>query len=384
MNQTHEALQDGQTLDWLEGAWQQTAAKVTRTSKRIGSGFPHASVNGVYALEAPEWWTAGFWPGLLWLLHAEEGDASFRELAQRCEEALDPVLAEYYRLDHDMGFMWTLTSIAQYKLLGTEESKRRALIAANMLAGRFNLKGRYIRAWNPWSEEHDNSGIAIIDCAMNMPLLFWASNMTGDPRYRHVAEAHLDTVLEHFIRPDGSVYHIVRFDSVTGECVQHIGGQGYAPESAWSRGTAWALYGLTLAYHHTGKTAYLDAAKRVAHFFLAHLPADSVPHWDFRLPAGVERFRDTSAGACAASGLLLLADKVADKDAPYRPAAIRILESLYRNYGAWENENEEGLILSGTSHYPEGKNVNVPLIYGDYFFAEGLARLKGAAATFWE
>ncbi|MFC0215822.1 glycoside hydrolase family 88 protein [Paenibacillus chartarius] len=373
------------TFSWVDEAWEQTVRKVERTSKRIGSGYPHASVGGSYVLEQPYWWTAGFWPGQLWLLYAGTGSEDFRRIAEQCENGLDAVLEQYYKLDHDMGFMWTLTSIAQYKLLGSEDSKRRALIAANMLVGRLNLKGRYIRAWNPWREGEDNAGVAIIDCVMNMPLLFWASQVTGDPRFRHVAEAHLDTVLEHFIRPDGSVYHIVRFNPHTGECEERLGGQGYAPESAWSRGTAWALYGLTLAYHHTGRADYLAGAKRVAHFFLSQLPEDRVPYWDFRLPEGVAKYRDSSAGACAASGLLLLADKVADVEAHvYRNAGVQILESLYTNYGAWDDPAEEGLILHGTSHFPEGKNVDVPLIYGDYYFVEGLARLKGAKVIFWE
>ncbi|MFC4810875.1 glycosyl hydrolase [Paenibacillus sp. GCM10023250] len=372
------------TTDWIEEAWARTVDKVKRTSGRIGSGYPHASVNGRYTLEAPDWWTAGFWPGLLWLLHDGSGEASFRQLAEACEGGLDAVLDRYDELDHDMGFIWALTSVARYKRYGAEDSRNRALLAAGQLAGRFNLKGNYIRAWNPWRANDDNAGLAIIDCAMNMPLLFWASAETGDPRFRHVAEAHLDTVLREFVRPDGSVYHIVRFDPETGERLERIGGQGFAPESAWSRGTAWALYGLALAYRHTGRTAYLDGAKRVAHFFVAHLPADHVPHWDFRLPDGVERFRDTSAGACAACGLLLLADCEPAHGAPYRAAGVRILESLYRSYGAWDDDGEEGLIRGGTSHYPERKHVDVPLVYGDYFFIEGLARLRGAAVIAWE
>lgn len=371
--------------DWFEEAWQATINKVGRTSERIGAGFPHASLGGSYVLEQPYWWTAGFWPGLLWLLYEGSNDERFRSIAEQCEERLDEVLDGYDRLDHDLGFMWTLTSIASYKLVATEQSKRRALKAANYLAARFNLKGHYIRAWNPWQAGENNSGLAIIDCAMNMPLLYWASRETGDPRYEHIAKAHMDTVLEHFIRPDGSVYHIISFDPVTGEFIEGLGGQGYAPESAWSRGTAWALYGLTLSYHHTGQQKYLDAAKRVAHFFLAQLPDDHVPHWDFRLPPEVTKYRDSSAGACAACGLLLLAEKVGPLEArAYQEPANRILESLYRNYGAWSDPSEEGLILQGTSHYPENKNIDVPLIYGDYFFVEGLARLRGAHTSFWE
>ncbi|ACX63262.1 MULTISPECIES: glycoside hydrolase family 88 protein [Paenibacillus] len=372
-------------LDWLTEAWEKSLVKTQRNVRRIGAGFPHASQNGVYQLEPPHWWTAGFWPGMLWLLYNDSGVAELRTTAEQCELILDDVLNEYVRLDHDLGFMWTLTSVASYKLTGSEESMIRALKAANYLAARFNLKGQYIRAWNPWSEGEENAGLAIIDCAMNTPLLFLASQISGDPRYRHIAEAHMDTVVRDFVRPDGSVYHIVRYDPVTGERLEGIGGQGFAPESAWSRGTAWAIYGLTLAYHHTGKSIFLDTAKTVAHFFLANLPEDHVPFWDFRAPDEARIYRDSSAGACAASGLLLLADKVEPEQAAvYRKSAVRILESLYRNYGMWDNDKEEGLILHGTSHYPEGKNIDVPLIYGDFFFVEGLARLREKGPFYWE
>ncbi len=372
-------------LEWVEEAWSKALEKTQKNSLRIGAGFPHASQGGKYVLEEPFWWTAGFWPGQLWLLYNESGDESLKAIAEECEQRLDAVLNEYVRLDHDLGFMWTLTSVASYKLLRNEASKIRALKAANFLAARFNLKGNFIRAWNPWFEGEDNRGYAIIDCAMNMPLLFWASEVTGDPRYRHIAEAHMDTVVKHFIRPDGSVYHIVRFDAETGAFIEGIGGQGYAAESAWSRGTAWAIYGLTLAYHHTGKSEYLHTAQKVAHFFLARLPEDHVPHWDFRAPTEDREFRDSSAGACAASGLLLLADKVGELEAPvYREPAIKMLESLYLNYGTWGNDAEEGLILHGTSNYPAGQNIDVPLIYGDFFYVEGLARLKGKGPFYWE
>ncbi|WP_449603619.1 glycoside hydrolase family 88 protein [Paenibacillus sp. Marseille-Q9583] len=370
---------------WLDEAWNKALEKTRCNNGKIGAEFPHASQGGKYLLEAPNWWTAGFWPGMLWQFYSESGDENLKMIAERCEERLDEVLDGYVKLDHDLGFMWILTSVANYKLTGSEASRIRALKAANYLAARFNLKGHYIRAWNPWSEGEDNSGVAIIDCCMNTSLLFWASETTGDPRYRHIAEAHMDTVLEHFIRPDGSVYHIVKFNPETGGVVEKLGGQGFAPESAWSRGTAWAIYGLALAYHHTGKQSYLDAAKQVAHFFLTRLPDDHVPHWDFRAPGEVGEIRDSSAGSCAASGLLLLADQVDDSESHvYRNGAIRIVESLYRNYGSWDNADEEGLLLHGTSNYPENRNIDVPLIYGDFFYVEALARLKAAGPFYWE
>lgn len=374
-----------ETAPWVNEAWEQTVLKVKRTSARIGANFPHASQGGAYVLEPPHWWTAGFWPGLLWLLYEGSGEHNFRVIAEQCEQQLDAVLDGYDRLDHDLGFMWTLTSIANYKLNGSEQSRRRALKAANYLMGRFNLKGNYIRAWNPWQEGEKNEGLAIIDCSMNVPLLYWAARESEDPRYYHVAEAHMGTVLSHFIRADGSVRHIVRFDPMTGHVAEYIGGQGYDAESAWSRGAAWAIYGLALASKHTGRQDYLDSAKRVAHFFLSQLPEDYVPVWDFRAPEETKVLRDSSAGACAACGLLLIAELVPDTESEsYRKAGERILESLYRNYGTFQREDEEGLILHGTSHYPSRKNMDVPLIYGDYFFIEGLARLKGGISIPWE
>jgi unsaturated chondroitin disaccharide hydrolase len=368
---------------WVHEAWQKVNEKVERTSKRIGANFPHASENGQYVLAEPYWWTAGFWPGLLWQLYRESKNEELKQLAVECEEKLDAVQQDYYRLDHDMGFMWTLTSVAHYKLLGDENSKRRALLAANLLMGRFNVNGNYIRAWNPWTEGEDNSGVAIIDCMMNLPLLYWASEETGDPRFKSVAKRHAEMVLDHFIRSDGAVHHIVRFDPESGERMEALGGQGYSPDSAWSRGNAWAIYGLTLSYHYTGEVKYLESAKRVAHFFISHLPEDYVPVWDLLLPADVDSPRDSSAGAIAACGLLLLADKVNAVEAPiYQRSGERILESLYKNYGDWEG-TEEGLVLQGTSHFPEQKYMNNPLIYGDYYFVEGLARLRGYKELFW-
>jgi len=375
-----------QVNSFADASWVRSREKIGRMADRIGDHFPHCSEQGVYQLAEPSWWTAGFWPGLLWLIDRDQPDEQLRGIAQQCEESLDGPLQAFERLDHDLGFMWSLTSVAQYKLLGTPASKRRALTAASHLAGRFNIQGRYIRAWNPWWEGNDNSGYAIIDCLMNMPLLYWASEVTGDPRFRHVAMAHTDTTLKHFIRTDGSVHHIIRFDPDTGEAVEAIGGQGYAAESAWSRGTAWALYGLTLGYKYTKNEDYLSAAKKVAHFFIANLPADGVPEWDFRLPTSFERkgLKDSSAGACAASALLELSRLVTPEEADvyYRHGA-QLLRSLDERCGTWDVPEEEGLLRHGTGNYPEGRYIDVSLIYGDYFFVEGLAKLRGQTELFW-
>lgn len=245
------------TESWIQDAWDKAAAKVTSASARIGAQFPHGSHEGRFQFMPPHYWTAGFWPGLLWLVYQDQvqKDEESRQLAESREEKLDTVLQEYERLDHDIGFMWTLTSVANWQITQNEASRHRAMIAASHLMARFNVKGQFIRAWN----QPERVGWAIIDCMMNLPLLYWASKQSGDPRFRHIATAHADTVVKHFIRDDGSAYHIVCFDPETGERVSARGGQGYAEKSAWARGVAWAIYGSVLSYRHTGRTGFLEA-----------------------------------------------------------------------------------------------------------------------------
>lgn len=364
---------------WVQSAWDQTVRKVERTSRRIGSGFPHASVYGRYDDERPSWWTAGFWPGLLWQLYRGTNQAEFRQLAEECEAKLEPVLRGYHDLHHDIGFMWSLTSVANYKMMGSEASRKTALHAAGILAGRYNPKGRFIRAWN----EEPFIGWAIIDCMMNLALLYWASETSGDPRFKHIAVEHAQRVRETFIHADGSSHHIVSFDPETGEKLDGVGGQGYAADSAWSRGNAWALYGFTLSYRYTRDPQFLETAQRVADYYLANLPDDHVPYWDFKLPSTDGMPRDTSAAACAACGLLELAELTSPiRTGVYRSAGEQIVRSLTDRYGAWEQE-EEGLLLSGTGNYPTKGHVNVPLIYGDYFYVEALSKLMGNHELFW-
>jgi unsaturated chondroitin disaccharide hydrolase len=376
-------LKNTQTNSWVDKAWEHTVEKVSKTSRRIGATFPHITVNGKYDSAKAEWWTSGFWPGLLWLMYRETGDEQLREYAASCEDQLDSVLENFYQLSHDIGFMWSLSAVAQHKLTGNEQSKRRGLIAASHLAGRFNLKGNFIRAWSDSATE-SRAGWAIIDCTMNLPILYWASETLNDPRFKYIAMVHADTVIREFVREDGSVRHIVCFDPHTGERVSVRAGQGYSEDSAWSRGNAWALHGLILSYRYTKEQRYLDAVKRIAHYFISALPEDHVPYWDFRAPKEEQDCVDTSAAACAASGLLEIANWVPELEASlYREAGERIVKSLYENYGAWDSD-EEGLVTKGTIYYKSERYPNhVPIIYGDFFFVEALTKLKGQREVLW-
>ncbi|WP_282936067.1 glycoside hydrolase family 88 protein [Paenibacillus sp. RC67] len=370
---------------WIDEAWNKVISKIEQTSRTIGAGFPHVSKEGKYDNTDPSFWTSGFWPGLLWLMYRDSGNEELKRIAEACESKMDLCIDEYMNLHHDVGFMWSLTSVANYKLTGSKESKLRALKVAAWLASRFNIRGNFIRAWNQsnWKSENGNTGWAIIDCTMNLSLLFWASEEIKDPRFKHIAVEHANTVLREFIREDGSVYHIVQFDPETGERVGALGGQGFAPESAWARGAAWALYGLALCYQYTKDDKYLQGSKKVAHFFLANLPEDLVPYWDFRLTTNDNAPRDSSASAIAASGLLLLGELLpAEEGRLYETAAKRILKSMTDHYAIW-NASDEAILPHGTGHWPANKNIDVGLIYGDYYFVEALAKLRGQTELFW-
>lgn len=363
---------------WATTTMEKVLSKLEKTTEAIGASFPHMTQDGIYDSEIPKWWTNGFWPGILWIAYSLTKNEKYADIAKETEEKLDVVLDEFDRVDHDAGFIWLLSSGANYKFTGNDTSRRRLMKAASFLASRFNLKGSFIRAWN------NVKGYAIIDCAMNLPLLYWASNEIKDPRFKFVAEAHADTVVKHFIREDGSVNHIVEFDPYSGEFLRVRGGQGAGPESAWSRGASWAIYGMALAYRHLRKEKYLLACKKAADFFINNLPEDFVPYWDFRVEIEKDTPRDTSAAACAACGMIELAEMLGSEEGDkYRESAYKILKSLTENYSNLDNDKDQALLFGGTSNAPNNTGINVGLIYGDYFYIEAISRLMGNKEIFW-
>lgn len=354
-------------------------AKVKRMITLIGDKSPHvAGADGKYDDNAHDWWTSGFWPGLLWVMYDYTGDEVYKAAAWDWDHKLNLCFEDYpVELHHDVGFQFLPTAVCKYEWTGDQEALRIGLKAANFLMGRYNAAGEFIRAWNV-EDGVDYRGWAIIDCLMNIPLLTWATKTTGDPRYQHVAMKHTDTFLKYGIRDDGSSCHVLSFNPQTGEFIEQIGGQGYSPTSAWSRGNAWALYGLSLAYRHFGDHKYLTAAKRVAHHFITALPDDSIPYWDFRLPTLEGEPRDSSAAAIAASGLMELAEHLDEHEKRiYLSAAERMLYALSEHYATWDQPGHEAILIGGTGHKPANSNINVSLIYGDYYFVEAFAKLNG-------
>jgi unsaturated chondroitin disaccharide hydrolase len=324
------------------------------------------------------WWTGGFWPGLMWQLYTVSGAEIFHTEALRVEKRLVQELCYFERLYHDVGFMYMLSCGANWMHSGDRDARRNLLHAASLLAGRFNLSGGFIRAWND-----DKPGWAIIDSMMNMGLLYWASRSTGDPRFEQIARRHTATTLREFIRGDGSCNHIVIFDPVTGSVQAKPAGQGYAEGSSWSRGQAWALYGFTQSYINAKDAAYLQTACKVADYFVANIRADGLTDCDFRQPKEAARI-DNIAAACAACGLIELSrlSGVANA-AQYRNAAVRMLlamDTLCADY----TQNCAGILQKCTAAYhDDGAGVHTNIVYGDYFFVEALAKLEGQDMKLW-
>jgi unsaturated chondroitin disaccharide hydrolase len=371
------------TDNWLQAVYVKILEKELAVIKRTGLKIPYTTdERGRFTDQYeknPGWWTNGFWMGILWLIYQETSDSALCESAENLELKMDSILYDSLKTDHDVGFIWHLSSVSNWRITGNPEAKRRGMIAANYLMSRFNTAGEFITAWNHAERE----GWSIIDTMMNLPLLYWAGKETGFDRYKRVAMLHADKTMENAIRPDGSVIHVIEYSLQDGSVVCLHKGQGYEAGSSWTRGQAWAIYGFMLSYIHTGEIRYLETAKRVAHYFLASVAAyDYIPPVDFRSPAE-PKYSDTTAGAIAACGLIELAralDNTYEADM-YFTGAVKLLKALDEKHSDYGLESD-ALIHNGSEGYPP-HNVHMDIIYGDYFFLEAIFKLCGKNYCLW-
>jgi unsaturated chondroitin disaccharide hydrolase len=320
-------------------------------------------------------WTSSFFTGMALLAWDQTEDEFFlqqvlRLLPQYRAKVFDP--AHVFDTHHDLGFLYSLYAVALYKLTGTSAHRDIAVQAAEVLARRFNEKGNFIRAWGRLdTDEYEN--MAIIDCLMNLPLLHWAAKETGNAKLSEIAIRHADMASDYFVREDGSVYHAYRFDLKTGKPLAGDTFGGWAAESHWARGTAWAIYGFALSYRYTRDTKYLDAALKVARKFIESLDDEAVPLWDFRLPpAGQRRIRDASAASVAVCGLQELINYVPADG--LLPAKNRLLARLCTPDYLDSRESCPGVQKKGQVGGGRGGAMNAYTSWGDYFLMEALAR----------
>ena len=365
---------------WVEEVFQKLDEKLSKVTLRSKYKIPYSTKGGVHDNKAETdigWWTNGFWGGLNWLMYIATNKEVYKETALISEEMLDRVFAIPKRLDHDAGFIWHLTAGLHYRLTGDEVAFNRNYKAAMSLMSRFNMRGSFIRAWNT-----DNAkGWSIIDCMMNLPILYWASEVWQDDRFMQVAKAHADMAMCQHVREDGSINHIVSHDLVTGAYQESLAGQGYAVGSSWSRGCAWAIYGFAIAYAHTNDKAYLQTAEKVAKHILENLAKTNwLPLTDFKAPETPIKY-DSTAGACIACGLLEIAKHVPQDRVPmYVSSAINLLKAMEKNWCNW-GENEDSILQMGMEAYCS--QYNIPIIYGDFFFVEAILKLRNQDFLAW-
>lgn len=323
----------------------------------------------------PAGWVSGFVPGSLWYLYQYSHNPKFLEYARNYTARLEQ--EKYNRDTHDLGFMLYCSFGNGYRLTGDTAYKNTMLTGAESLASRFNPLIGCIKSWNhnqKWQFP------VIIDNMMNLEFLFWAAQVSGDSGYRDICISHADKTIENHFRPDYSSYHVISYDTITGQVEKKNTHQGYADESAWSRGQAWALYGYVLMYRETKDTKYLEQAKHIASFILNHpnLPTDKIPYWDFDDPKIPNALRDASAGAIIASALIELSQYA---DASSAKEYLDIAEIQIRTLSSPEYFAETGtngnFLLKHSVGYMGGNfEIDVPLTYADYYYIEALLRYR--------
>ena len=379
---------------WAEETFKKSDNKMSAVTIRSRNKLPDGvDENGVHVDRFPtnpNWWTSGFWGSLNCLLYEYTKNEEYLKTAEASLDLVAKALEIFDNLHHDVGFVYHILAGALYRIKGNEKGRLCNLFAASTLASRFVMgPAGFIRAWNSWGpDDHTNDNWSIIDCLMNLPLLYWASKEKSDDRFKRVAMAHADMALRAHLRPDGSVAHIVEHDRETGEVVKTYGGQGYDDDSSWSRGQAWALYGFALSYIHTKEERYLNAAKQVANYFIANCCDDWLPRVDFRAPAEPVLY-DSTAGACAACGLLELAKALPENEGGmYAHAAVNMLKAMGERFANFDPATDD-MLGYGTIRYPSNSvlvgdpGVHISIIYGDMFYTEAVLKILGSEFSVW-
>lgn len=323
-------------------------------------------------------WTVGFFPGSLWYLYSLTAEERWQSSAEKYTEALKQ--EQYNTTHHDVGFIIGCSYLNGVRMAKKKEYIPVVIQTAQSLSTRFRPNAGIIQSWNTnqgWQAKRGWQCPVIIDNMMNLEILFEATRLSGDSTFHKIAVSHADVTLENHFRADGSSYHVVDYNMESGEVRSRCTGQGYADESAWARGQAWAIYGYTVCYRYTHKPEYLKMAEKIYKFIFTHpnLPKDLVPYWDFDAPHIPDEPRDASAAAITASALYEMAVLTGNKE--YKTTADKLMGSLSSPvYRAHVGENHGFLLIHSVGSYPHGAEIDVPLNYADYYFLEALTRRR--------
>lgn len=374
------------TREEVTAAMDRVADQVRCNMEYFGTRFPSSATrNQTYGVIDNIEWTDGFWTGLLWLCYEYTGDDAFKNLALKNVDSFLNRVEKRIELDHhDLGFLYSLSCVAGYKLTGSAEGRKAGLLAADKLMERFQEKGGFIQAWGELGAR-DNYRL-IIDCLLNIPLLHWAFLETGNPVYRNAAVRHYEAACNNVIRDDASAYHTFYFDPGTGEPLKGVTRQGYSDDSAWARGQAWGIYGIPLNYRYVKDDSAFNLFKGMTNYFLNRLPEDEVCYWDLIFTDGSNQSRDSSAaaiGVCGIHEMLKYLPEVESDKNTYRHAMHCILRSLIERYTAPEIKPGNPVLLHGVYSWHSGKGVDEGNIWGDYYYMEALMRFYKDWNLYW-
>lgn len=330
-------------------------------------------------------WTDGFWTGLLWLAYEYTNDEKYKNLANKNIESFMHRIKNNIEVDHhDLGFLYTPSCVAGYKLTGSEFAREAGILAADKLITRFQEKGGFIQAWGEYNNpEHYR---LIIDCLLNIPLLYWATEETGDMKYEEIARKHFETSNSNVVRSDASAYHTFYFNPETGEPSHGATRQGFSDDSSWARGQAWAIYGIPLNYSKTRDAEVVPLFKGMTNYYLNRLPKDNVSYWDLIFVDDAKQSRDSSAAAIASCGLLEMDKYLAETDedkAVYIGATHTMMRSLIENYTSKDHQPGNPILYHGVYSWHSGKGVDQGNIWGDYFYLEALTRMLKDWNRYW-
>ncbi len=338
--------------------------------------FPSAcTTNLKYRVKDNDDWTNGFWTGMLWLAYEYTGDDKYKKVAQIHTENFEERYNNDFVLNHhDLGFLYSLSAVADYKITGSEKARELGLKAANKLKGRYQEKGKFIQAWGNLGDESEYR--LIIDCFLNLPLLYWAYEETEDQSYLNVANNHFNTAINNVIRKDSSTYHTYYFDKETGEPTKGVTHQGFKNDSCWARGQAWAILGMPLNYRYNKNENSKEVFEAVTNYYLNRLPEDLIPYWDLIFTEKDGESRDSSSAVITACGIFernKFDEDYNNKDI-YNKSAHEMLRNLINNYTT-VNEDSDGILMHGVYSWQHNKGIDECNLWGDYFFMEALMRL---------
>lgn len=336
-------------------------------------------------------WTNGFWTGMIWLAYEYTKNEKYKKIGQKhVDSYYDRIVKKIEVNHHDMGFLYSLSCVASYKLTGNKKAKKAALLAADNLASRYSEKAKFIQAWGDVNSD-DNYRL-IIDCLLNIPLLFWASENGGSKEYKQIAINHFNTSLNTVIREDGTTFHTYYFDKKTNKPLYGKTRQGFLDDSCWARGQAWGIYGIPLTLKYIDDLSFLDANtytkyKKVLNQFLNNLGSDDqIAYWDLVLNNDKTQSRDSSASAIAVCGMLEMVkhQEIDDKTKQiYRAAINVIMNSLIHKYSNLENNPGSPILFHGVYSWHTNKGVDEGNIWGDYFYLEALIRMFQDWDLYW-